>query len=177
MHTLNPDCTHIAPRPRARPCVVAHWAPCRGPIWPCRGSRHYLNWRAVSQCLGMPCHSPPPPRHYTKFASRYNSYCARCAPCPAHCAPCPAHCAPCPAHCAPCPAHCAPCPAHCRASHSALAPYRRALLRCIAAPGTLCRDTRHVPPVIIQPIVSRHTPAARLRARAITCPARKPAVL
>ena len=45
--------------------------------------------------------------------------------------------------------------------------------RCIAAPGTLCRDTRPAPPVTIQPFVSRHTPTAKPCVRATAHPARR----
>ena len=48
--------------------------------------------------------------------------------------------------------------------------------RRIAAPGALCRDTSPAPPITIQMIVSRHTPAARPCARAAARPARRSAL-
>ena len=59
-----------------------------------------------------------------------------------------------------------PCRVPCSACRSALVSYCGALLRSIATPGALCRNTRPAPPVTIQPFVSRHTLEARPCARA-----------
>ena len=104
-------------------------------------------WRAVSQLLCVPCSSPPPPP--PPPPRQDTKFVSRYNSCRVLCR------------------------ARCCACRSVPVLCRRALLRCIAAPGTLCRDTRPAPPVTIQPFVSRHTPTAKPCVRATAHPARR----